>query len=303
LEGISEGWPGFNDWLGVHETLFFSPDGTRLANGSRLWIIDEGKRIQLPWGEKVLGFNKDGEFIYTLRRQWWLTQRYTSDLALKYQIQLEYPTDSFYSYTSNDLAWYEMHNWKISLDQKIIGAMTYMSPYLFWDIETGRRIDSDEMYYWPYSIYSNDGLFYGVREGYSLVVVNEKQANGSYKEILTIETQGDFSFCLDHILIVKSGDSFDSFDLYDLTKRQLVGSINTEYPFISNWTISPDGTLLAIIEGYYNTLSLWEIKEQSLLVEIEAHFEDPHDIAFSPDGRYLATSSWDGTVRLWGIAP
>src|SRR5262249_53784400 len=33
----------------------------------------------------------------------------------------------------------------------------------------------------------------------------------------------------------------------------------------------------------------------------KAHQEDAATVSFSPDGRYFATGSWDGTVNLWDV--
>ena len=33
-----------------------------------------------------------------------------------------------------------------------------------------------------------------------------------------------------------------------------------------------------------------------------AHQDKVYDITFSPDGKLLASSSWDGTVLLWDLA-
>ena len=38
------------------------------------------------------------------------------------------------------------------------------------------------------------------------------------------------------------------------------------------------------------------------LMIFKGHTDIVTGVAFSPDGKYLLTSSWDGTVRLWDVA-
>ncbi len=62
--------------------------------------------------------------------------------------------------------------------------------------------------------------------------------------------------------------------------------------------LSPDGKLFATNSG--NAAKLWNLKG-NLLAEFKGHQERLGNIAFTPDGQHLATSSKDGNVRLWPI--
>jgi WD40 repeat protein len=48
-------------------------------------------------------------------------------------------------------------------------------------------------------------------------------------------------------------------------------------------------------------LEIWNVQDGALLHQVPAHYQSITAINFSPDGRFLATGSSDGTVRLWGI--
>jgi WD40 repeat protein len=136
------------------------------------------------------------------------------------------------------------------------------------------------------------------RDG-ATIVVSEKQADGSFEELYTIDHWRDFYFQSDHILVI---DDQDSLKFFDLLNEDWAGSFDMEiYDYDSEWAISPDGSLLAVFD--WKEIHIWDLKSEALLVVFEGHFEKIRDIVFSPDGRYLATSSWDGTVRLWGIVP
>ena len=69
------------------------------------------------------------------------------------------------------------------------------------------------------------------------------------------------------------------------------------------WATSPDGTVVAL--GFEDgTLALYNAASGSELRRITAHIDRVDSIAFSPDGKFIATGSGDGgTIRLWGIYP
>src|SRR5262249_42015837 len=61
--------------------------------------------------------------------------------------------------------------------------------------------------------------------------------------------------------------------------------------------VAPDGTLaLAIDDG---TVKLWEPQPNRVRTTFTAHKGPIWSIAFSHDGKLLATASDDGTARLW----
>ncbi|MCI0456652.1 MAG: protein kinase [Gemmataceae bacterium] len=62
---------------------------------------------------------------------------------------------------------------------------------------------------------------------------------------------------------------------------------------------SPDGQRLAVSGGDSKTVRVWEVTTGQELLALHGHTDRQSAVAYSPDGRLLASSSWDGTVRIW----
>jgi RNA polymerase sigma factor (sigma-70 family) len=63
--------------------------------------------------------------------------------------------------------------------------------------------------------------------------------------------------------------------------------------------LSPDGTKLATRNGEHGQIHLWELATGKRLTPQGGHQRPIGSVAFSPDGKTLATGSWDDTLRLW----
>ena len=75
--------------------------------------------------------------------------------------------------------------------------------------------------------------------------------------------------------------------------------------FGSSVAISPSGTVLALtygIDDFENAVSLWDTTTGKHLGTLQGHKQAIWSVAFSPDGRTLASSSADGSLRLWNVA-
>jgi len=87
--------------------------------------------------------------------------------------------------------------------------------------------------------------------------------------------------------------------LYDAQTLAEVRFIETEGG-VGSVAFSPDEETLA--SGSGQEIRLWRVSDGTLLRTLEGHTHDVNSVAFSPDGATLASGSWDGTVRLWGVA-
>ena len=49
------------------------------------------------------------------------------------------------------------------------------------------------------------------------------------------------------------------------------------------------------------TVKLWEVSSGRLVRSFEGHKSFVHSIAFSPDGKTIASGSYDHTLKLWDV--
>jgi WD40 repeat protein len=50
------------------------------------------------------------------------------------------------------------------------------------------------------------------------------------------------------------------------------------------------------------TARIWDAITGKQLMMMEGHTDFVYGVAFSPDGKYLLTGSFDGTARLWDLS-
>ena len=113
--------------------------------------------------------------------------------------------------------------------------------------------------------------------------------------------------------MLASGSQDDTVRLWDVTTRKRIATLKHTGSVLSV-AFGPDGKLLATGCGYNMTLErstprhdqdtvrLWNIRTRKHIGTFNGHTDYVESVAFSPNGKTLATGSRDKTIRLWDVA-
>ena len=210
-----------------------------------------------------------------------------------------------------------------SPDGKLLASGSYDSTIKLWDVATGKetatlkQVTSEGPTYCPYSIaFSPDGQTLASSCGWGVRLWDMK----TLKEKGTLEGKSirvlSVAFSPDGKLLAFAGLKQGLIDVWNMAtrKEQFVLEPQETNPPIQCIAFSKNSRILASGGDDY-TITLWEAatgKKTSVLTEVasimppERRGKGPttcvYSVAFSPDGKTLATASYDCAIKLWNVS-
>lgn len=258
--------------------LVFSPDSKRLAANTldgeiHVWNVEDGEHIAVSsggtysiWYEEALNFTADGSALFYATRP--VNQ---NDVLFQ---KWDYLAD-------------EHQILDVSFEQK--GTRTYVVS-AFFNPDYSRLVivtnydisfHNAESYEWldelgpVHHFYGNEGISY---------------ANPVFSPDGTRLALFDYAA--------------NQITLWDTATQEEIFRLPTQEIYAQAMIFNADGTQMASsdLEG---TIHIWDIQNQTELMQLRGHQAEPKLAAFSPNGRWLASASTgdskDGTVRIWSL--
>jgi WD40 repeat protein len=89
--------------------------------------------------------------------------------------------------------------------------------------------------------------------------------------------------------------------IWDASYPRDTNSLEGHRSWVNAVAFSPDSKTLGSVDYYQNTVKLWDVASRRFICDLPGHTNSPSGggVAFSPDGRFIAATSYSGLVRLF----
>jgi WD40 repeat protein len=294
-------------------SIAFSPDGKTLASASgdksiMLWDVSTGARLRALEGHTVFvvysALSHDGKILASMGIDKTIRLRLVSTGA-------EFSTLKETSYFSS---------MALSPDGKTLASGNWDNAIKLWDVSTGVKLRTLEGHSNPAHslVFSPDGKILaslGADKTFKLWDVS------SGAELHTLKMN---SYLISSIAFSPDGKTLASgswdktIKLWDVSTGAQLHTLEGQSNPVYSVAFSPDGKTLAS-ESAAKIIRLWDVSSGAQLRTLAASgtlpgllkrslklegpsYEGTSNIAFSPDGKTLASGSWDKTIRLWDVS-
>jgi WD40 repeat protein/transcriptional regulator with XRE-family HTH domain len=283
----------------------YSPDGKRLASTSedgvtKLWDAETGKALLTLSGHSSgvenVAFSPDGNWVYTASRDGTVKIWDVSPLAGSDWLNLAGHTNRVRSVAYRP-------------DGKQLATLGYDGALKIWDAVNGKELLSIPLTDMIASMnsggnalvgglsYSPDGKRLTYNDLNTTIIVDAT----SGAEILSLPAESagnDVTFNPNGTQVaVFSEDA--GLRIYNSSDGKMLIELHTGSGYNGRIAFSPDGTRIAAAND--TGAHVWDVGTGKKLVTFSGHGEGEglNGIAYSPDGKWIATSGNDATIKVW----
>ncbi len=278
-------------------SVVFSPDGKTLASASihdiNLWDIDTSTHKQIfdryTFSASHMVFNNDKLTVATVNSK---TIRLSNIAADDQEMILKGHEEL-------------IRQISLSPDGKTLASVGSDKKIFLWDVNTGKHRKTIK-------VRKNIGRLVFSPDGKTLASEVEGKtirlwdvATGKQKKII----KGDAHSPMSVVAFSPNGENLacwssnnGTFCLWDVAtgkqKKITKGHLASFWPW--DLSLSPDVQTLAVKAN--KDIYLWSFITRKYKKTLGEHKETISDVAFSPDGKTLASGSFDRTIRFWDVA-